>query len=241
MAKFGWAYINCSDTGSAAAAGPAGAVQFTHGTGSMTGSYRFRYLTGAYGQHTGSSTLILSGNMVITGALSASLFHYESIAVIDATGSTFFGNSRDDRHFRTGSLTIWGYSGSADDQPTSILSASSYSRQVFVKGFGGGYKNITSSHYTASTENYILGVATPFTGGTDPVRVTIPSPSLYSAGAVLVIKDEASARGGSSIVITRSAGAGVATYTFDGDAYYTLTGTMPAISLYSNGSNWFVF
>ena len=209
MAKFGWAYINCSDTGSAAAHGPAGAVQFVHGTGSQTGSYRFRYLTGAYGEHTGSSTLVLSGNMIITGTLSASVFNYENISIIDATGSTFFGNSRDDRHFRTGSFTIWGYSGSGDDQSTSILSASAYSRQVFVKGFGGAYKNVTSSHYTASTENYILGIATPFTGGTKPVRVTIPSPSLYSAGAVLLVKDEVSARGGSSIVLTRSAGAGV--------------------------------
>jgi hypothetical protein len=241
MANFGWAYINCSDTGSSGATvgvAPAGAVQFVHGTGSMTGSARFRYLTGAYGEHTGSSTLVLSGNMVITGALSASLFHYESIAVIDATGSTFFGNSRDDRHFRTGSLTIWGYSGSTDDQPTSILSASAYSRQVFVKGFGGGYRNVTSSHYTASTENYILGIATPFTGGTDPVRLTIPSASLFGTGGMLIIKDEASNRGGSSIVITRSV---TDDNTIDGAASYTLTGTMPAISLYSNGSNWFVF
>ena len=235
MAKFGWAYINCSDTGSAAASGPAGALQFMHGTGSVpTGSFRLRYLTGAYGEHSGSSTLVLSGNMVITGALSASLFHYESIAVIDATGSTFFGNSRDDRHFRTGSFTIWGYSGNLDDQPTPILSASSYSRQVFVKGFGGGYKNVTSSHYTASTENYILGIATPFTGGTDPVKVTIPAAPKFGAGGMLVIKDEVSARGGSRIDIESST-------VIDGSSTYTLTGTMPAISLYSNGTTWFVF
>jgi len=238
MAKFGWAYINCSDTGSVAAHGPAGAVQFVNGTGSQTGSFRFRYLTGAYGEHTGSSTLVLSGNMVITGTLSASVFNYENISIIDATGSTFFGNSRDDRHFRTGSFTIWGYSGSADDQPTSILSASAYSRQVFVKGFGGAYKNVTSSHYTASTENYILGIATPFTGGTSPVRLTIPTASMFGTGAFLVIKDEVTSRGGSSIVLTRSI---TDTNTIDGGAYYTLTGTMPAINLYSNGSNWFVF
>ena len=150
---------------------------------------------------------------------------------IDATGSTFFGNTIDDIHSRTGSLEIW--SGT-----TAILTASAYSKQTFVKGFGGGYANVTSSHHTASTADYILGIATPFTGGTAPVRLTIPSPSSYSAGAVLVIKDEASNRGGSNITLTRSV---TDTYTFDGDAFYILTGTMPAISLYSNGSNWFVF
>jgi hypothetical protein len=233
MANFGWAYINCSDTGStgATSAGPMGAVQFAHGTGSMTGSVRFRYLTGAYGEHTGSSTLVLSGNMVITGTLSASVIHYSDVTRIDATGSTFFGNTIDDIHSRTGSLEIW--SGT-----TPVLSASSYSKQVFVKGFGGGYRNVTSSHYTASTENYILGIATPFTGGTDPVRLTIPSASIFGSGGILVIKDEAAIRGGSSIVLTCSAGAA---YTFDNDTTYTLTGTLPAISLYSNGSNWFVF
>ena len=237
MANFGWAYINCSSTGSGGATvgvAPAGAVQFVHGTGSMTGSARFRYLTGAYGEHTGSSTLVLSGNMVITGALSASLFHYESIAVIDATGSTFFGNSRDDRHFRTGSFTIWGYSGSADDQPTAILSASSYSRQVFVKGFGGGYTHVTSSHHTASVGEYILGIATPFTGGTDPVRVTLPTATSMGSGSMMIIKDEVSVRGGSRIDLA-------STDKIDGSTTYTLTGSMPAISLYSNGSTWFVF
>ena len=244
MANFGWAYINCSDTGSAAgtggsATGPSGSIQFMAGetSGSTTGSMHLLFYTAsAYGHH--ENHLILSGNMTITGTLSASVIHYSDVTHIDATGSTFFGNSRDDRHFRTGSLTIWGYSGSTDDQPTSILSASAYSRQVFVKGFGGGYRNVTSSHYTASTENYILGIATPFTGGTDPVRLTIPSASLFGTGGMLIIKDEASNRGGSSIVITRSV---TDDNTIDGAASYTLTGTMPAISLYSNGSNWFVF
>ncbi len=159
------------------------------------------------------------------------MIHYSDVTRIDATGSTFFGNTIDDIHSRTGSLEIW--SGT-----TPVLSASSYSKQVFVKGFGGGYRNVTSSHYTASTENYILGIATPFTGGTDPVRLTIPSASIFGSGGILVIKDEASNRGGSSIVLTRSV---TDTNTIDGAASYILTGTLPAISLYSNGSNWFVF
>jgi len=233
MSSFGWAYVDCTDTvGDGAASGPTGSLQFMTGSGGhTTGSSKLVYYTASYGEHTEPSTLVLSGNMIVTGTLSASVFNYENISIIDATGSTFFGNTIDDRHFRTGSLAIW--SGT-----TAILSASSYSKQTFVKGFGGGYTNVTSSHYTASTSDYLLGVATPFTGGTAPVRITIPNPSTYSAGAVLVVKDEASLRGGSSIVLTRSV---TDTYTFDGDAFYTLTGTMPAISLYSNGSNWFVF
>tara|TARA_B100000989_G_scaffold105441_1_gene77260 strand:+ start:275 stop:976 length:702 start_codon:yes stop_codon:yes gene_type:complete len=233
MATFGWAYVDCADSGGdGAAAGPTGSLQFVTGaSGHTTGSSKLVYYTASYGEHTEPSTLVLSGNMIITGTISASVFNYENISIIDATGSTFFGNTIDDRHFRTGSLAIW--SGT-----TAVLSASSYSKQTFVRGFGGNYTNVTSSHYTASTDDYLLGVATPFTGGAAPVRITIPDPSTYSAGAILVIKDEATNRGGSNITLTRSV---TETYTFDGDPFYVLTGTMPAISLYSNGSNWFVF
>ena len=71
------------------------------------------------------------------------------------------------------------------------------------------------------------------------IIITIPDPTVYTAGAVLVVKDElVASRGSSNIRLTRSV---TDTYTFDGDAFYILTGSMPAISLYSNGSNWFVF
>lgn len=241
MANFGWAYINCSDTGSAGtgtavAKGPSGSIQFMAGetSGSTTGSMHLLFYTASvYGHH--ENHLILSGNMTITGTLSASAIHYTDVTRIDATGSTFFGNDNADRHIRTGSFAV------IRDDGTSILSASAYTKQVYVKGFCGGYRSVTSSHYTASAEDYILGIATPFTGGTSPVRVTIPIPSLTQKGRILVIKDEATARGGSSIVITRSAGPEIRQYTFDGDSLYTLTGTMPAISLYSNGVHWFVF
>ena len=232
MANFGWAYIDCDDPAAGAAVGPTGSLQFISGAGGhTTGSNQLIYYTASYGEHVGSSTLVLSGNMVITGTLSASVFNYQDIAIIDATGSTFFGNTIDDIHSRTGSLQIW--SGT-----TVVLSASSYSKQTFVKGFGGGYAQISGSHQTASTSDYILGIATAFTGGTDPVRVTIPSPATFTAGAVLVIKDELPNRGGSAIILTRSIDD---TYTFDSAALYTLTGSSPAISLYSNGTNWFVF
>ena len=234
MAKFGWAYINCSDTGSGGgsgiASGPAGALQFTNGTGSApTGSFRLRYFTGSYGEHTGSSTLVLSGNMVITGTLSASVFNYENIAIIDATGSTFFGNTQDDRHSRTGSLEMWG-------GPTGeicILTSSAYSQQTFVRGFGANYSNVTSSHHTAATSEYILGV-----NKTGQVSITVPSASIFGAGSVIVVKDEVVSRGAYNITLTCSAGA---PYLFDGSTTYIITGTMPAISLYSNGTNWFVF
>lgn len=230
MAKFGWAYVDC-DAGHITGSGPTGSIQFvTGGDGYTTGSYHLMFHTASYEAHAANS-LILSGNMVITGTLSASALHYRDITHIDATGSTFFGDTIDDIHSRTGSLEIW--SGT-----TPILTSSTYSQQTFVKGFGGGYFNVTSAHHTASTSDYVLGINATITAPTN-IYVTIPNPAMFSAGAILVVKDEVTTpRGLSNITLTRSV---ADTYTFDGDAYYILTGTMPAISLYSNGTNWLVF
>jgi len=231
MANFGWAYVDCADTtADGQAAGPTGSVQFLTGANATSGSAHLLYHTTSVGEHL-PNTLVLSGNMVITGTLSASVINYEDIAVIDATGSTFFGNSNDDIHSRTGSLEIWAGT-------TAILTASAISQQTFVRGFGTNYTNVTSSHHTASTSEHLLGVTATKTPPAN-IFITIPSPAAFSAGSILVVKDEVTTpRGLSNITLTRSV---TDTYTIDGDASYVLTGTMPAISLYSNGSNWFVF
>ena len=97
----GWAYIDCSEF--ATGSGPTGSVQFHVEGTAISGSKHFMFHTAAYGAHPPNS-LILSGNMSITGTLSASVINYENITVIDATGSTYFGNTDDDIHARTGSL-----------------------------------------------------------------------------------------------------------------------------------------
>ena len=229
MANFGWAYVDCTDVGGGGggqAAGPTGSIQFLTGANATSGSAHLLFFTASSGEHK-PNTLVLSGNFTVTGAISASTIHYADVTHIDATGSTFFGDSNDDTHSRTGSFEVWAGS-------TAILTASTYSQQTFVKGFGGNYTNVTSSHHTASTADYIMGVTTA-----GNIIITIPDPTVYTAGAVLVVKDElVASRGSSNIRLTRSV---TDTYTFDGDAFYILTGSMPAISLYSNGSNWFVF
>ena len=220
--SFGWAYVDCS--GSVDAFGPTGSIQFMSSSGVTTGTSKMMYDTAAFGAHQ-PSTMILSGNLVVTGAVSASVFHYENITRIDATGSTFFGNTDDDTHSRIGSLVVKKAAG------TQILSASTLTEAVHVRGFNVLYEPVTVVSYTASAPSYILGVQ-----NTSNVRIEIPSASIYGSGALLIVKDEVSGRTGTNIVLTGSGG-----YTFDNASSYILTGSNPAISLYSNGVNWFVF
>jgi hypothetical protein len=220
MAQFGWAYVNCSSSGGTSAAGPSGSLQFmtASGQGSTTGSVKLTF-------HEGSGLMTLTGSLRVSGSITASHYHIENVTQIDVSGSTFFGNTNDDRHVRTGSLEVV----QADGTP--LLHVTNSNGMVNVRGFAGRYTIVSTATATASVPSYIIGVR-----HTSNVEILIPSASTYGSGAVLVVKDEVTDRGGTNIRLTASVG-----YLIDNTIEYILTGSMPAISLYSNGANWFVF
>ena len=73
-------------------------------------------------------------------------------------------------------------------------------------------------------------------GGSGDLEFRLLSASVHNSGAILVLKDENSSRGAAAITISASS-----PNTIDNNGAYVLSGSNPAISLYSNGSNWFVF
>jgi hypothetical protein len=229
MAKFGWAYINCGDSGSndGGAYGPTGSVQFMSGAGNTSGTINFMYHSSSVnsGGFT-ANTLVLTGTLVVSGTISASHYHIKDIAEIGSTGSTYFGDSNDDVHARTGSM----YVGRVGLTPT--FTVDSNNDQVYSTGVRGMYTAVSANGITSSNANYIYGVTV---AGNATIR--LHSASAAQAGAVYVFKDEALGRTG-QITLTASEGAGDL---IDGGESYNISGTMPAISLYSNGSNWFVF
>jgi hypothetical protein len=225
---FGWAYVDCSGStgGGGQAAGPTGSVQFLTGANATSGSTSFLFYTSSYTEHT-ANTLVLSGNLVVTGAISASHYRINNVTIIESTGSTFFGDTNDDIHIRTGSLYVGPTGGGTAD----VLRVDVSSKAVEVRGFNVEYTPITAASYTASAPTYILGVQR-----TGVVSILIPSASAYGTGSILLVKDEVGHTDGTDITINASTG-----YTIDGTTNYVLTGSNPAISLYSNGANWFVF
>ena len=190
------------------------------------------------------SSLILTGTLYVSGAISASHFHYEDITRIDASGSTQFGNTADDKHSRTGSLMV-GAPGSylLEVNVNASQSVNYGSMRYSYKSVSGGVNVVT--YASAAIGDYIIGVK-----GQCPVEIRIPpaSGSLIGAtaypmtGNILVIKDEFP--GERMVAGTVDAAiylSGTDGETIDGEPYYQMTGTMTAVSLYSNGSNWFVF
>ena len=237
MARFGWAYVDCTDSGGAdggsGSTGPAYSLQFltSSGGGHTTGSAYLTYYTASSGVGPDrlAHSLHLTGTLRVNGPISASSFHYENITVIGATGSTYFGNTNDDVHIRTGSLTVSKTGRSTADY---ILSASAHDESVRVRGFGGEYHGLSASSYTVQSKDYIIGVIQA-----NNVTISLPRPSGSNTGRLVIIKDEMRNRGTGSITVTGSASG----FHIDMIDKYILTGSFPAISLYSNGTNWFVF
>lgn len=220
MARFNWAYINCGVLGSSA--GPTGSVQFLSSGNDSTGSVNFMFYTASTGGYA-ANTLTLTGTVHIGGALYASEYHVDKIT--EASGSTYFGNSNADVHIRTGSMTV------ALSSSTPILDVSTTTERVTVRGFAGRYTPVTiATLFTSSNANYILGVKRAGT-----VELRIHSAVTALSGAILVVKDEVTSRAG--LITVSASGA----ETIDGAAFYQLSGSHPAISLYSNGANWFVY
>ena len=218
MAQFRWAYINCTASDAdGAAAGP-------------TGSYHLLFHTASVGGNP-ANTLVLSGNMVITGTISASVYNYQDISIIDATGSTFFGDTNDDRHYRTGSFVVTNTGVAPSDY---TLGVSSSVKRVHVRGFAGRYRQVNGNS-AIQTDDYIIGCS-----GSANQILTLPSASVVGPGALLIIKDEYNNRGGFNITISAS-GPGAGGFQVDDSSTYILTGTMPAVNLYSNGTDWLVF
>ena len=214
MAQFRWAYVGCPDD-PVTIAGPTGSVQFLSGPAALSGSSNLIF-------NSSSNTLYVTGTLLVSGTISASSFFVNQTDTV--SGSTIFGNSNNDTHKITGSL----YIGKVSEAPTfQVIPSLS---QSITLGMRHTYRSITTSGQTSSTGDYIIGF-----GGSGAIEFRLHSASVHNSGAILVLKDELSSRG-AQITISASTGD-----TIDNNGAYGLTGSAPAISLYSNGANWFVF
>jgi len=234
MASFGWAYINCSDQGSdgSGSSGPPYSLQFvTESGGATTGSASLTYYSASAYSYS-PSTLVVSGNVIVTGSISASTYHIEDIAIIDATGSTYFGNSDDDQHIRTGSLVV---SATGVDPSAFTLSSSVLDGWTQTRGFGGRYRQVNGNGNVAK-DDYIVGCS-----GSGNQTLQLQSGSNVLSGSLLIVKDEYKERSGTTITIMASEHHLNGGFHIDGEANYTMDGTLSAISLYCDGYNWFVF
>jgi len=270
MAEFGWAFIECSGSSSGSsggacdcAQGPDGALQFHTGSGGMSGSARLTW-------DDVDNELYLSGTLSVSGTINADVLNVNELNVnttnktvvnIEASGSTKFGDTSDDTHQFTGSVSINGdldvngditttgdslfgnsiadthvFSGSVEinnDLETRAGSTLSVMGNIKFK-----YNHIVGNAWTVQDDDIIIGI-----DNTSAVTITLPT-AISNQGRMLFIKDETNFSAETpdyrepSEAITISASSG---QSIDDSPFYDIeNGNYAAVTLYSDGSNWYI-
>lgn len=172
---------------------------------------------------------VITGSLTVTQAITASNYIIENTIEINNNGSSQFGNSNDDTHVFTGSVSF--VSGT-----TTEVEYSATNNQLMVPGLRVAYRSESLTSFTASISDYIIGISSNIT---TPVAVELPTAAAAGEGSIIAIKDEAS--GGSRTsgnAITVSANS---SDTVDNTNSVQIAGTMASKTFYSNGiDKWFV-
>ena len=134
-------------------------------TGSFTGSF--------------SATEIVDSNLTVSGTASINYLEttYESSSIIYSSGSTKFGNSFDDTHQFTGSVSISGSLTSDLIGTASYASTASYITASNVDGLPSGFPYVGSAEITGSLA--VSGSITAYQYNIDPNATG--TPALYSS------------------------------------------------------------
>ena len=172
---------------------------------------------------------VITGSLTVTQAITASNYVIENTIEINNNGSSKFGNSNDDTHVFTGSVSF--VSGT-----TTQVEYNTTNNQLMVPGLRVAYRSESSAAFTASISDYLVGIGSNISTA---VTVELPTATAAGSGSIIVIKDEASGgsrTSGNAITVSASSGA-----TVDNTTSVQIAGTMASKTFYSNGNNkWFV-
>ena len=173
---------------------------------------------------------MITGTLHVTNAITASNYLIENTFEVNSSGSSTFGNTDDDTHQFTGSVSF-GASGSTADVEYSVSNS-----QLKIPGLKVAYRTTGSVAFSASASDYIVGIAASITTA---VTIELPDASTAGSGSLIVIKDEASGgsrTSGNAITVSASSGD-----TVENTTSVTIAGTMASKTFYSNGNTkWFV-
>jgi hypothetical protein len=166
-----------------------------------------------------TNTLALTGDLSASTNISASAFYGDgsNLTGIDSTAKGVAGSLQ----FKTGSAEMTGSS--------TIIYDTAKNRLTVAGGLIHNRTAVVTSH-TASVSDYILGATAV------PSSILMDA-TLFSAGQVLLIKDESGIAASSQPVTLNPS----ASQTVDGMSSLTIESPHGSVLVYSNGTNWFVY
>ena len=204
--------------GGSSAQGPIGTLQFQTGSGGLSGSSNLTFV---------GNTLFVTGTLIVSGAIEANTFDIISTTVteINQSGSTAFGDTNDDTHHFTGSLSVFSSS-------TDLFAVDVENESTKIKtGLTFNRVSITSNYSVLKSDYYVgIDTATP----SAQITASLPNANTLNNGQTFVFKDEGGSAGTYNIVISASSG-----QTIDNQNKVILESPHASLTIYTDGSTKF--
>ena len=206
--------------GSASAQGPTGALQFHTGSSGISGSANLTFLTA-------SNTLFITGTLIVSGTIEANTFDIISTTIteINQSGSTAFGDTNNDTHHFTGSLSIFSSS-------TDLFAVDIENKSTKIKTGLTLNRTLITANYSVLKSDYYVGVNTATPSAI--ITASLPNANTLNNGQTFVFKDEGGAANTYNIVVSASAG-----QTIDNKNKVILESPHAALTIYTDGASKF--
>ena len=206
--------------GSASAQGPTGALQFHTGSSGISVSANLTFLTA-------SNTLFITGTLIVSGAIEANTFDIISTTIteINQSGSTAFGDTNDDTHHFTGSLSVFSSS-------TDLFAVDVENKSTKIKTGLTLNRTTITANYSVLKSDYYVGVNTATPSAV--ITASLPNANTLNNGQTFVFKDEGGAANTYNVVISASAG-----QTIDNQNKVILESPYSALTIYTDGASKF--
>ena len=202
----------------AVAQGPVNSIQFNSPHGDLAGSGNLTFSNG---------TMFVTGTLIVSGAIEANTFDIISTTIteIDQSGSTSFGDTNDDTHHFTGSLSVFSsstdlFAVDVENKTTKIKTGLTYNRVSVV------------SDYTVLKSDYYIGINTASPSAI--ITASLPNANTLNDGQTFVFKDEGGSSNTYNIVISASSG-----QTIDDQNKVILESPYSSLTIYSDGASKF--
>jgi len=202
----------------AIAQGPINSLQFHSSPGDISGSANVTLV---------GSTLFLTGNMVVSGNIEAHGFDIiqTSLIEINQSGSSALGNSNDDTHHFTGSVSVFSSS-------TDLFAVDVENKRTKIKTGLILNRTAITSNYSVLVSDYYVGIdtATP----TAAITASLPPAESLQSGQTFVFKDEGGSAHQYSILIKPSGSQKI-----DNQNQLVLESPHASLTIYTDGASKF--
>jgi len=202
----------------AIAQGPINSLQFHSSPGDISGSENVTFV---------GNTLFLTGNMVVSGNIEAHGFDIiqTTLFEINQSGSSALGNSNDDTHHFTGSISVFSSS-------TDLFAVDVENKRTKIKTGLILNRTAITSNYSVLVSDYYIGIdtATP----TAVITASLPAAQSLQSGQTFVFKDEGGSAHQYNILIKPSGSQKI-----DNQNQLVLESPHASLTIYTDGASKF--